>query len=71
MNKHIQNSRQTWWFTKTQTPKQGWRLLWWALRYDYQRALKRTEEVNWAGERLDVLYKDCFWLALSGYEADF
>lgn len=71
MNKHIQNPQQTWWFTKTQTVKQGWDLFFYTLRYEYKRALTKTEETNWCGENLQAVSQDCFWLALSGYEADF
>ena len=71
MQKHIQNPQQTWWFTKTQTLKQGWRLFLYTLRYEYKRALTKTEETNWCGENLQAVAQDCFWLGLSGYEADF
>lgn len=58
-------------YTKTQTVQQGWDLFFYILRYEYQRALTKTEKTNYCGENIQTVAQESFWLGLSGYEMDF
>ena len=70
MKQQINNSKETWTYSKMRTIKQGWSLFFYTWKYTYPRLFQSTTKTNFMGEPLSFVYQEMFWLGLSGYEAD-